>query len=239
MLRVVCVGGARLLLLVYLRFARVIVAGVAWPLDASSISDIRTRTHKFDGHVWTLGSEEDCCTKLVANTDESIKMLGAVNTALSSSSRILNLRHIIAGKFMETSGQSFLAALHWRDDEDFVRSSHGLDLEALDKAMCMALIDATNRSTIHSTPPLHVLLLGDILPRKLEKIRGRVAHACPTVEARVKLHTKTTIMPLDSQISSSDLGGDDIKGQVSGIELRFFGYIAERQQEGSGVVDRH
>ena len=172
--------------------------------------------------MWTLGSEEDCCTKLVANTDESIKMLGAVNTALSSSSRILNLRHIIAGKFMETSGQSFLAALHWRDDEDFVRSSHGLDLEALDKAMCMALIDATNRSTIHGTPPLHVLLLGDILPRKLEKIRGRVAHACPTVEARVKLHTKTTIMPLDSQISSSDLGGDDIKGQVSGIELRFF-----------------
>ena len=90
--------------------------------------------------MWALGSEEDCCTKLVPDTDESLKLLGAVNAAFPASAHILHLSNLISEKFTNVTGQNYLAAVHWRDDEDFVRSSHGLDLNAMDRAICDALV---------------------------------------------------------------------------------------------------
>ena len=167
------------------------------------------------GHTWSLGTEDDCCTKLVANTDESVKMLGDVNAAFLSSFHILNLQNTLSERFTNVTGQRFLVALHWRDDEDFVRSFHRLDLMAMDAAMCSALVGLISSISMHIKLPLHILLLGDIVPRKLNNIRHRIAKACSMIDTKLELHTKTTLMPLNLQLSGHEIGGDDIKGQVS------------------------
>ena len=159
--------------------------------------------------MWALGSEEDCCTKLVTDMDESMKLLGAINAAFSASIPILNLHNIVVEKFHVTTGQTFIAALHWRDDGDFVHTSHGLNLKAMDIAMCDALAQLKRPSR------LHVLLLGDISPFKLKALRHRIVLACPAVNEQIKLHTKTSLLPYNSELNGKDLGGDDIKGQVS------------------------
>jgi hypothetical protein len=166
--------------------------------------------------VWALGSEEDCCTKLVPDTDESLKLLGAVNAAFSASARILHLSNLISEKFTNVTGQNYLAAVHWRDDEDFVRSSHGLDLNAMDRAICDALASMTS-TIITIKLPLHVIILGDILPRKLQELRHRMVGTCPMVEKKLELHTKTSLLPDNYKLKSGYLGGDDIKGQVCSL----------------------
>ena len=149
------------------------------------------------------------------NTDESVRILGDVNAAFLSSFRILNLKNTLSERFTNVTGQRFVVALHWRDDEDFVRSFHRLDLMAMDTAMCSALAGLISSISVHIKLPLHILLLGDIVPRKLNNIRHRIAKACSRIDTKLKLHTKTTLMPLNLQLSGHDLVGDDVKGQVS------------------------
>ena len=161
--------------------------------------------------MWSLGQEKDCCTKLVANTETAMELLGAVNVAFKSSPYILNLRNLIHEKFINITHQRYLITLDWHDDKDFVRSPDK------DKAMCNAIAGVASSSDIHIVKPLHILLLGDISPHKFKELHSRAAGACPTVMESLQLHTKLSLMP---SLRVRNFGGDDIKGQVSFVFVR-------------------
>ena len=57
---------------------------------------------------------------------------------------------------------------------------------------------------INQTPTLN----SDFTVNKKEKLEEMI-------DTKLELHTKTTLMPLNLQLSGHEIGGDDIKGQVS------------------------
>lgn len=65
------------------------LAGALWPATASQLGpggDVARRSD-LRGGVWSLGGEEDCCTKLVVDTRRSLDLLTSVNAAFSSRTR--------------------------------------------------------------------------------------------------------------------------------------------------------
>lgn len=191
------------------------LAGAPWPATASRLvpgGDV-ARRYDLRGGVWSLGGEEDCCTKLVVDTRWSLELLTSVNAAFSSARRIRRAAHEVSRNLEKATGRAgehAAVALHWRADEDFVRSAHGLDPRAYAKAVCGALAGvARGRSQMKT---LDVFVLGDADRARIRQIDADLRRhwSCP----RLRLHAKTTLGTEDAALASGPDGGDDVKGQV-------------------------
>ena len=74
------------------------LAGALWPTTASQLGPGGDVARRYDlrGGVWSLGGEEDCCTKLVVDTRRSLDLLTSVNAAFSSARRMRRARGLTA-----------------------------------------------------------------------------------------------------------------------------------------------
>ena len=187
------------------------LAGALWPTTASQLGPGGDVARRYDlrGGVWSLGGEEDCCTKLVVDTRRSLDLLTSVNAAFSSARRIRRAAHEVSRRLAAATGNEHVA-IHWRADEDFVRSAHGLDARAYARAACTALAGvARGRSSLKT---LDVFVLGEADRARIRAIDAdlRKHRSCP----RFSLHAKATLGNVDEALASGPDGGDDVKGQV-------------------------
>ena len=160
------------------------LAGALWPTTASQLGPGGDVARRYDlrGGVWSLGGEEDCCTKLVVDTRRSLDLLTSVNAAFSSARRIRRAAHEVSRRLAAATGRAkehAAVAIHWRADEDFVRSAHGLDARAYARAACTALAGvARGRSSLKT---LDVFVLGEADRARIRAIDAdlRKHRSCP------------------------------------------------------------
>ena len=84
------------------------LAGALWPTTASQLGPGGDVARRYDlrGGVWSLGGEEDCCTKLVVDTRRSLDLLTSVNAAFSSARRIRRAAHEVSRRLAAATGRA-------------------------------------------------------------------------------------------------------------------------------------
>ena len=178
--------------------------------------------------MWSLGGKEDCCTKLVPDTAQSQKLLRSVNSAFTSSQHVLGLAEEVQSQFRSITGQPLRIAMHWRGSEDFVNTSHSLNVGQYRKEVISAIRTAREEllaiREVRSTDDLQLFILGDLKEDALRTLQSTLNEELSSSLFTLRLHSKDSIMP---NVDFDDLfeGADDLKGQVDfeiGLQSRVF-----------------
>lgn len=191
------------------------IMGALWPMPASTFANDFQKQWNTHGVAFSLGGEEDCCTKLVPNTPQSVNLIMRVNAVFATAARIENFALDAERKFHEVTKGAPLVAFHWRGNEDFVKSMHSLNERAHAKAACEALVSALEdiRDQKSGSDALrHIFVLGDVNAAKLRILEAEISSAC---SGDFTFHTKSSLgSEYIENLAHGPRGGDDIKGQM-------------------------
>ena len=181
-----------------------------WPITASSLH-ILNSSQSCSGHLCSFG-QSDCCIKLIPNTPMAVRVLKSVNHAFESAQRYRIMAAKIISAFKKETQQDFIVAMHWRLDDDFIKSAHALSPQTYCAEFLRGMGLARNRTLpSDSTSNLHILVLGESSVSKVEKI----LRSCtpPQMKTFYTLHSKDTLLD-KSEFNVLEEVNTDLKGQL-------------------------
>jgi hypothetical protein len=173
-----------------------------------------------DGY-WSLGNDQDCCSKYIPNDKKSVNLLRNINGAFHGVSSITSIAKSVIST-LQQQNKNLAIALHWRQDEDFVKTAHALNADKYFNAVIKILIKILKQSA-SSNPKriLNVILLGDLNVTQSLNIQNQLNQH---ERLNVIVHTKNTLLP-HVNFDTMFHGADDVKGQVDfeiGVHADYF-----------------
>ena len=175
--------------------------------DACDRVTVAASRHVISDGVYSLGGEGECCVRLVANTRRSAKLLTRVKAAFVPSRRIAAAVARTEARFRERTAAP-LVAIHWRADEDFVQSAHGLSADAAARAACDAIRPFASGHAV-------VLFLGDLDFDRMRTVAKSIDGACGGgLRRHVTFTTKGKLLEADGGLDPWLDTRDDVRGQV-------------------------
>ena len=191
-----------------------------WPNAASHVSRLNQNFAQEcldNSSVCSFGENPiDCCLKLIPNTKESIRLLKSVNDAFQSAHKFKIGASKIISSFKKETKQNVTIAIHWRLDEDFVKSTvHTLTSQKYCEEMLKEIKLVSNRISggggLHHNGIVHLLVLGDSNVRKVMN----ALESCSGGNVFYKLHSKETLLLKDgSDNILTEEQFTDVKGQL-------------------------
>ena len=186
---------------------RALVRTMTEASDACDRVTVAASRHVISDGVYSLGGEGECCVRLVANTRRSAKLLTRVNAAFAPSRRIAAAVARTEARFRERTAAP-LVAIHWRADEDFVQSAHGLSADAAARAACDAIRPFASGHAV-------VLFLGDLDFDRMRTVAKSIDGACGgALRRHVAFTTKGKLLEADGGLDPWLDTRDDVRGQV-------------------------
>ena len=193
-----------------------------WPNAASHLELLHqnfARRCLDNSSVCSFGEHpNDCCLKLIPNTKESIRLLKSVNDAFQSAHKFKIGASKIISSFKKETKQNVTIAIHWRLDEDFVKSTvHALTSQKYCEEMLKEIKLVSNRISggggLHRNESriVHLLVLGD---SNIGKVMN-VLESCSGGNVFYQLHSKETLLLKDgSDNILTEEQFTDVKGQL-------------------------
>ena len=191
-----------------------------WPFAVTQLlkrtSSIQERCQQ-NSTFCVLGANT-CCIRLVPNTKNSVRILKEVNRAFRSGWNFKVEAAKVISAFKKKTQQQLVVTMHWRLDEDFVRSQHHhLSPESYCKEMMKVLnfadvISNQRDQTTSSNTTFHILVLGAF---DVTKVKTFFLDVCgkKTRARTYEFHSKETLIPRSESSILQD-ERTDVKGQL-------------------------
>jgi len=199
---------------------RKLVSQFAFPLSTTELlSKSPIIKNAIAGRMWAVADNTTCCTVVVPSSPPAIGLLQSVNRAFLPALPIQfaarKVLHQFSTQAREERGVPIV--IHWRAEEDMVKSQHALDPEAFVSGAVTSLAQAYGSATYGTdVGPISLLVLGGASSSQLQNIWATLRRQGQRQGLKLhslRLHSKESLQPR-TDWSASFGGHDDVVGLV-------------------------
>ena len=171
------------------------------------------------GRMWAVADNTTCCTVVVPSSPPAIGLLQSVNRAFLPALPIqFAARKVLQQFFTQAREERGVPiVIHWRAEEDMVKSQHALDPEAFVSGAVTSLAQAYGSATYGTdVGPISLLVLGGASSSQLQNIWATLRRQGQRQGLKLhslRLHSKESLQPR-TDWSASFGGHDDVVGLV-------------------------